>query len=128
MNPLGRAFPIVLLVLLSAALRAALPPAGDAERGKAVFEKCAACHAMDTGMKTDGPILKGVFGRKAGSRDDYRYSAAMVRSSVVWDAMTLDAYIADPQGFIKGNRMSFAGISDKAERNDLIAYLESATR
>lgn len=102
--------------------------AADVEKGKAAFEKCAACHALDADAKTDGPSLKGVFGRKAGSRDDYRYSAAMRRSEVVWDAMTLDAYIADPQGYIKGNRMAFAGMSDRAEREDLIAYLEQATR
>jgi cytochrome c len=69
-----------------------------------------------------------VFGRKAGSLEDYRYSAAMKRSDVVWTAMTLDAYIADPQSYIKGNRMAFAGIADATERQDLIAYLEQATR
>jgi len=69
-----------------------------------------------------------VFGRKAGSRDDYRYSAAMTRSSVVWNAATPDAYIANPQEYIKGNRMTFAGVTEKPDRDDLIAYLEEATR
>ena len=124
MNPIACALPIVLLITIPAAL----PSSADVENGKAAFEKCAACHALDVETKMDGPNLKGVFGRKAGSRDDYRYSAAMARSGVVWDAVTLDAYIADPQAYIKGNRMSFAGISDKAERDDLIAYLEQATR
>jgi len=128
MNPLVRALSLVLLIMGPVALPVAFLSAADAERGKAVFEKCAACHALDAGTKTDGPILQGVFGRKAGSRDDYRYSSAMARSGVVWQATTLDAYIADPQGYIKGNRMSFAGITDKAERDDLIAYLELATR
>jgi cytochrome c len=100
---------------------------GDPSKGKVVFEQCAACHALDE-AKTDGPSLKGVFGRKAGSRDDYRYSAAMARSDVVWDATTLDAYLANPQEYIKGNRMSFAGVTDKSDRDDLIAYLEQATR
>jgi cytochrome c len=100
---------------------------GNPENGKAVFEKCAACHALDD-SGTDGPSLKGVFGRKAGTRDDYRYSAAMVRSGIVWTADTIDAYVADPQGYIRGNRMSFAGITDKSERQDLIAYLVQATK
>ena len=100
---------------------------GDPGKGKVVFEQCAACHALDE-AKTDGPSLKGVFGRKAGSRDDYRYSAAMTRSDVVWDATTLDAYIANPQEYIKGNRMSFAGVPDKSDRDDLITYLEQATK
>jgi cytochrome c len=100
---------------------------GDPATGQAVFEQCAACHALDD-PKPSGPSLKGVFGRKAGSRDDYRYSVAMARSGVVWDAATLDAYVADPQGYIKGNRMSFAGVTEKSDRDALIAYLEQATR
>jgi cytochrome c len=102
--------------------------AADPERGKRTFDKCAACHGLADETDTDGPTLKGLIGRKAGSLEDYRYSAAMKRSDVTWTPMTLDAYIADPQGYIKGNRMAFAGISDPAERADLIAYLEQATQ
>jgi cytochrome c len=100
----------------------------DVERGKAVFEQCAACHSLDGTGDYDGPTLKGVIGRKAGSLEDYRYSAAMQRSDVVWDVMTLDKYVADPQAFIPGNRMAFAGISDKTQRDDLIAFLAVATK
>ena len=108
-------------------VRAAAEP--DLDRGKAAFEKCAACHGLnaETGAD-DGPTLKGVIGRKAGSLEDYRYSAAMKRSGITWTPMTLDAYIADPQGYIKYNRMAFDGINDPAERADLIAYLEQATK
>ena len=102
--------------------------AADVENGKKVFEQCAACHSLDGTGDYDGPSLKGIVGRKAGSRDDYRYSAAMKRSDVTWDATTLDTYVADPQAFIPGNRMAFAGIGDKAERDDLIAYLMLATK
>jgi cytochrome c len=126
-----RFFPIAVIVALAPTflLGAQLPlrPAGDPNKGKVVFERCAACHAFDE-AKTDGPSLSGVFGRKAGSRDDYRYSAAMTRSDIVWDAATLDAYITNPQDYINGNRMSFAGIGDKSDRDDLIAYLEQATK
>jgi len=100
----------------------------DPDKGKAVFEQCAACHSLGEAGDYDGPTLKGVFGRKAGSLEDYRYSAAMKRSGVTWDAMTLDQYVTDPQAFIPGNRMAFAGITEKTERDDLIAYLEIATR
>jgi cytochrome c len=99
----------------------------DADKGKMVFEQCAACHSLDEPGDYDGPTLKGVMGRKAGSLEDYRYSAAMKRSDVVWDASTLDRYVSDPQAFIPGNRMAFAGISDKTQRDDLIAYLAIAT-
>ncbi|HEY3162132.1 MAG TPA: cytochrome c family protein [Vicinamibacterales bacterium] len=113
----------VLVVAAAPVARAA-----DPEKGKAVFEQCAACHSLDGTGDYDGPSLKGIMGRKAGSLEDYRYSAAMKRSDVTWDAMTLDKYVADPQAFIPGNRMAFAGISDKAERDDLIAYLAIATK
>lgn len=99
----------------------------DVEKGKAVFEQCAACHSLDGSGDHDGPTLKGVMGRKAGALEDYRYSAAMKRSDVTWDATTLDHYVADPQAFIPGNRMAFAGIADKGERDDLIAFLTIAT-
>ena len=107
--------------------------AGNSERGKAVFEKCAACHSLDDakpGADTTpaGPSLKGIVGKTAASRDDFRYSPAMTRSGVVWSAETLSEYVADPQAFMRGNRMSFAGIPDKAERDDLIAFLLQATR
>ena len=120
---------VVAFVVASAPLaRAALAEAGDPEKGKAVFEQCAACHSLGDPGDYDGPMLKGVIGRKAGSLEDYRYSAAMKRSDVTWDATTLDKYVTDPQAFLPGNRMAFAGISDKAQRDDLIAYLSIATR
>jgi cytochrome c len=128
---MSRLVPLIVIgVLAPLAWRVAEPRVqadGDPSKGKVIFEQCAACHGLDE-TKTDGPSLKGVFGRKAGSRDDYRYSAAMTRSDVVWDAATLDAYIANPQDYIKGNRMSFAGVRDKSDRDDLIAYLEQATK
>ena len=101
--------------------------AADAEKGKVVFEQCAACHSLDGSGDYDGPTLKGVMGRKAGSLEDYRYSAAMKRSDVTWDAVALDKYVTDPQAFIPGNRMAFAGIADKGERDDLIGFLTIAT-
>lgn len=122
------------MVLAAAALLAMVSTtriahaAVDPENGKRLFEQCAACHGLGDETDMDGPTLTGIIGRKAGSLEDYRYSAAMKRSDVTWTAMTLDAYVADPQGYIKGNRMAFAGISDAGERADLIAYLEQATQ
>jgi cytochrome c len=121
---------VALGLLASIPWTAAEPQAraeGDPAKGKAVFERCAACHALDD-PKPSGPSLIGVFGRKAGSRDDYRYSVAMTRSGVVWDTATLDAYLANPQDYIKGNRMSFAGVTEASDRDDLLAYLELATK
>lgn len=106
------------------------PPvrAADPDKGKAVFEQCAACHSLGEAGDFDGPTLKGVIGRTAGALEDYRYSAAMKRSGVTWDAAALDKYIADPQAFIPGNRMAFAGIGDRTQREDLIEYIASVAR
>jgi len=116
------------LVAVALPMLALAQAQGDPDKGKAAFEQCAACHSLGEAGDYDGPTLKGIIGRKAGSLDDYRYSAAMKRSGVTWDAATLDQYIADPQAFIPGNRMAFAGIGDKALRDDLIAYLAVAGR
>ena len=75
-----------------------------------------------------GPSLHGVFGRKAGELADFRYSPAMKRSGITWTPQTLDTFIADPQKAVPGNRMPFAGMPDAADRADLIAYLEKATK
>jgi len=126
----GRGWPVVVSggAILIATISVAFVRGADVEKGKVAFEQCAACHSLDGSGKDDGPTLKGVIGRKAGSLEDFRYSAAMKRSDVTWDAATLDKYIADPQAFIPGNRMAFAGIPDPSQRDDLIAYLAVATR
>jgi cytochrome c len=107
-------------MLFGLAASAAL--AADAEHGKQVFQACAACHSD----KADalGPSLVGVIGRKAGSRDDFRYSNAMMRAGFSWDTGNLRQYLADPQAKVKGNRMPFAGLSDPKDLDDLIAYLK----
>src|SRR5262245_10112097 len=102
--------------------------AADVEKGKTIFEKCAACHSLESGKNDDAPNLSGIFGRKIASVEDYRYSAAMKRSDVVWSESTLNGFLEDPQGFIPGNRMPFDGLKEKSDRDDLLAYLKAATR
>lgn len=88
------------------------------------FARCAACHTESA--STDlGPSLAGVFGRKAGSRDDFRYSRALARSGVVWNDQNLDAFIKSPEQFIPGTRMPFEGLASDAERAAVIKHLKS---
>ncbi|UEM20894.1 c-type cytochrome [Skermanella mucosa] len=118
-----RAVLIAAACLLAAAPAAAAPVANES-RGAEVYESCAACHG-DKGVGTDsGPALAGVVGRKAASADGFRYSPAMKRSGITWDAAALSEFLADPQGKVKGNRMPFDGIADKADRDALVAYLQ----
>ena len=115
-------------VLLSSALSTTAHAEGDAARGEAQFKECAACHKLAAGANDVGPSLHGVFSRKAGELADFRYSPAMKRSDVSWKPETLDKYLADPQAFIPGNRMPYAGMSNAADRANLIAYLQKATQ
>ena len=58
----------------------------------------------------------------------FPYSDAMKRSGIVWNAQTLDRFLADPTGVVPGTAMGYAGVKDARERADLIAYLEQANR
>ena len=118
-----------LVVLIAAATLAAVGLAradGDAARGEKKFEECAACHKIERGENDLGPSLHGVFGRKAGTLADFRYSPALKRSGITWTAQTLDAYLADPQKAVPANRMPYAGLAEANDRADLIAYLQKA--
>jgi cytochrome c len=101
---------------------------GDAARGEKRFEECATCHTLERGVNNVGPSLFGVLARKAGEVADFRYSPALKRSGITWTPQTLDDFIADPQKAVPGNRMPFAGMPDAADRADLVAYLQKATK
>ena len=115
------------LVMAAAVVMMFMPTmasAQDAKEGESVFKKCKACH--DTAGKNKvGPALNGVVGRKAGAVEGFNYSDAMKNSGKTWDDATLDAYLADPKGYIPGNKMVFVGIKDEADRKNLIAYLKT---
>jgi cytochrome c len=118
-----------LVALTAAAYLAAAGTAradGDAARGEKKFEECAACHKIAPGEDNVGPSLHGVFGRKAGTLTDFRYSPALKRSGITWTAQTLDTFLADPQKIVPANRMPYAGLADASDRADLIAYLQKA--
>ena len=114
---------VVLAGLLALGAAGAPAFAADAAHGQAVFKNCSSCHNDQPGAL--GPNLKGVYGRKAGDLDDFRYSNAMKRADFVWDEANLKAYIADPQGKVKGNRMPFSGLRNPNDIDDVVAYLET---
>ena len=106
---------------------AAAPPAGgDAAAGRLVFRKCQACHSMEPGKTLLGPSLAGIVGRKAGADANYNYSPPMKQANVVWNAKSLDAYLADPQKVVPGNKMPFPGLKTEQDRADVIAFFASA--
>jgi cytochrome c len=99
--------------------------AQDANLGKGLFQECAACHSTKPGEVMLGPSLAGTYGRKAGAVEGFRYTNALKKSGVVWDEVTLDAYIADPQVAIPGGRMPYSGMAKPEDRKNLIAYLRT---
>jgi cytochrome c len=116
---------LLLAVLSTAALScvAGSALAGDTARGEEIYNsRCIACHSPDANRV--GPRHRGVVGRAAGSLPDFNYSRAVKASGVVWDEQTLDQWLANPQGFIPGQRMNFR-VSDPADRADLIAFLKT---
>ena len=113
-----------LAALLVAGVPVAASAAGDAEAGRSAFNRrCTACHAVVAGQNKVGPTLHGVVGRAAGQVPGFNYSPAMRDSGKTWDEATLSAYLEKPRELVPGNRMIMAGITDAAERENIIAYL-----
>jgi len=107
-------------------MAAGLAPASaqDAAAGEKVFIVCKACHQVgDNAKNAVGPVLNGLFGRKAGSVDSYSYSEANKKSGITWDEATFSEYIKDPKAKVPGTKMAFAGVRDEQKVKDLIAYL-----
>ncbi len=117
---------LLVVVLASGATHAALP-AGDAERGRQVFQPCRTCHYPEPGFGNyNGPSLSGIFGRKAGTREGFAgYSKTLQDAGFVWTPELLDAWLASPGEFLADSTMIFVGIQDPQARADLIAYLQS---
>jgi cytochrome c len=114
----------IVMTALGVAIIAGGAQAGDAAKGKVVFQRCAICHVVTKGGGNGlGPNLFGVVGRKAGSVAGFSYSAAMKNSGIVWTAGKLTSYVAHPAQLVPGNRMAFAGIIDPRQQADVVAYL-----
>lgn len=115
---------VLLSFLLLAGPAWAGSPAGDPVRGEQLYERCAACHSL--ARDRTGPRHCGLFGRRAGSVEGFDYSPALAASGIVWDAASLDRFLAAPLETVPGTTMGYAGVEDAQERADLVAYLRRA--
>ncbi|MFC3118364.1 c-type cytochrome [Jhaorihella thermophila] len=101
-----------------------------ADNGERIFVgRCSICHTLtpDSGRRA-GPTLHGLFGRRAGTVADYRYSVAVARSGIVWTEESVSALFDEgPDSYIPGTKMPTQRITNPADRADLIAYLRRAT-
>ncbi len=103
---------------------AVLLASADVGKGERQAKKCTACHTFEQGgANRIGPNLYGMIGRELGAVDGFAYSTALKAKGGTWDYEALDAFIANPKGFISGTKMAFAGIKRPDQRADLILYL-----
>ncbi len=99
---------------------------GDATRGALIYkEACAQCHQLNAGLNKKGPQLMNIYGAPAADLADYTYSQGLQTSGWVWDAQTLDPYIADAQAALPDSKMLSDPMPDAKERADVIAYLST---
>ena len=105
-----------------------LPPyaEGDADNGSIIYkDACGQCHQLNPGLNKKGPQLMNIYGAPAATLKDYTYSEGLTASGWVWDAKTLDPYIADAQKAIPDSKMLSDPMPDAKERADIIAYLST---
>ncbi len=131
---------LILKLSLSALITAGTFSAASAEMtkvgeeamvkaGRIMFQyRCRSCHSDDVTNPSYGPPLKNVVGRKAGSVVGFNYSDALRNSNIVWDEEKLRAWIKDNKAVMPGTRMRHVGITDEAEQNFLLHYLNHISK
>ena len=106
----------------------ALLALANVANGEKVFKKCVACHSIAKGGGNKiGPTLWGVLGRQAGSIPDYKYSKAMTEYRKTWSFEEMNSFLIKPKDWIKGPKMSFAGLKNAKDRAAVILYLNKKT-
>ncbi|MFM9974461.1 MAG: c-type cytochrome [Beijerinckiaceae bacterium] len=99
--------------------------AQDASAGEKLFNQCRACHQIGGTAKNGvGPQLNGLFGRKAGTAENYNYSPVYKALDKVWDVDNFTVYIKDPRGVTPGTKMVYAGMKDETQISNLVAFLK----
>src|SRR3546814_20681054 len=108
--------PVLLAGVMFMGLGAAAPApaAGDAIRGKAIYSRCLACHAL--AYDRTGPRHCGLFGRQAGTVPGFAYSEAMRDSKIVWDEKTLNLFLQNPMNRSEERRVGKECVSTGRSR------------
>jgi len=103
---------------------ATLMASGDVASGEKIFKKCAACHSIKKGGKNKiGPALYNVVGRTVGGVDDYKYSKTLASYDKEWTFEELNGFLKKPASYLKGTKMSYAGLRKEKDRASIIKYL-----
>ncbi|TNE41664.1 MAG: c-type cytochrome [Sphingomonadales bacterium] len=100
--------------------------AATTANAKLFLQQCGACHSTKAGEVRVGPSLAGIMGKVAGKQPGFTYSDALKRSSMKWNAATLDRWLADSSAAVKGSIMNYRQ-ADAAKRKAIIAYMASTS-
>lgn len=97
----------------------------DLANGKSKFALCQSCHTLpEGGANMTGPNLWRIVGAEAGEgRDGFKFSDALKAAHITWTPDKLDTWITKPQDMVPGTKMSFVGLKDAKDREDVIAYV-----
>ena len=102
----------------------AIMASGNIASGEKIFKKCAACHSINKGGKNKiGPALYNVVGRLVGGVDDYKYSKTLASYGKEWTFEELNGFVTKPSSYLKGTKMSYAGLRKEKDRASVIKYL-----
>jgi cytochrome c len=97
---------------------------GDPSRGKDLFAKrCGGCHSLD--VDKEGPRLRNVYGRQAGSISSFKYSDALKGAQITWDQNLLDKWLISTESIVPDNDMDFH-VPKADERADIIEFLRAS--
>ena len=100
----------------------------DYNRGKRTWKLCQSCHMTAEGAgHLVGPNLYGLFDRQIGTAEGFAYSDVVANAGFMWTPEQVDNWLENPSTFLRGNRMSFAGVRREADRTAVIAYLMTET-
>ncbi len=97
------------------------------EDGAMIARICGNCHSFTPGGGNKvGPNLYDVVGRRIAGAPGYPYSSALAgKAGETWSNGALNDFLADPNTWAPGTRMSFAGLKDARERAAIIAWLRA---
>ena len=122
---------IVLFTMLLTFLAVSSPclAEGDPVRGKKLFNKCKACHALKAGKHKIGPSLYQVIGRKARTAAGFKRYRGFKGADWTWTEETLGLFLKNPKKFVKrkvdkGSSMVLE-LKDRKDRDDVISYFKS---
>ena len=105
---------------------ASLLGSASLDAGKKQAVKCAACHDLTKGGPAKiGPNLYGILGDNFAHMAGFAYSDVIKKHGGKWDYDSLYVFLKNPQAYLPGTKMSFAGIKKPQDRANLIFYLRS---